>query len=266
MTPEPDIGMDTIEREIESVLKPRTFIQDDACFSFVNRVETVAAKVAELIGIDPMLAASQYTNPDPMRFVPECERPAWHSQALDTGRGTDLYALIDLLIASGETSRLADPISGTASEALRAAGHLATEPAAQGLEDTHPGLAARLWRAQGLRIVEAGKSKYYEAAVANFARAKGVSSVRTSALSGSPRCAVCFRATIGRRHSYPDSEQWLKGATQKSRHPSWNAPSTSGGGGTGARCHETENSCQTRAPAAPCRSRRTGRADHGGCL
>jgi len=50
--------------------------------------------------------------------------------------------------------------------------HYATEPAAKKLEKTHPGLAARLWRAQGMRIVEAGKSKYYDAAVSNFERAR----------------------------------------------------------------------------------------------
>jgi hypothetical protein len=115
---------------------------------------------------------SLYSYRDLMQFVPECERPAWHAQALDAARGADVHTLIDLLIAAGETSRLADLISGTADEALQAASHFATEPAAQGLEDTHPELAARLWRAQGLRIVEAGKSRYYEAALANFARAK----------------------------------------------------------------------------------------------
>jgi len=50
--------------------------------------------------------------------------------------------------------------------------HYATEPAAKHLEDGHPDLAARLWRAQGLRIVEAKKSKYYEAALSNFERAR----------------------------------------------------------------------------------------------
>src|SRR6266498_2942480 len=60
MRPEPGIGVDTIEREIESTLKPRTFIQDGACFSFVNGLETVAAKVAALIGSDPRRAATLY--------------------------------------------------------------------------------------------------------------------------------------------------------------------------------------------------------------
>ena len=46
--------------------------------------------------------------------------------------------------------------------------HYATEPPAMKLEKPHPELAARLWRAQAMRIVDAGKSKYYEAAAANL--------------------------------------------------------------------------------------------------
>ncbi|MHB8764930.1 MAG: hypothetical protein ACYDA8_11435 [Deferrisomatales bacterium] len=65
-----------------------------------------------------------------------------------------------------------------ASEPARAAelyetlSHFVTEPAAAKLEKAHPDLAARLWRAQGLRIVNAGKSKYYDAALRNVESAK----------------------------------------------------------------------------------------------
>jgi uncharacterized Zn finger protein len=40
------------------------------------------------------------------------------------------------------------------------------------VEKNHPGLAARLWRAQGMRIVDSKKSKYYNAALSNFERAR----------------------------------------------------------------------------------------------
>ncbi len=55
---------------------------------------------------------------------------------------------------------------------LQGASHFATEPAAKALEDARPELAARLWRAQGMRIVEAGKSKYYDVALGDFMHAK----------------------------------------------------------------------------------------------
>lgn len=57
-------------------------------------------------------------------------------------------------------------------EALEKISHYATEPAAKRLAKGHPNLAARLWRAQGMRIVNAKKSKYYDAALSNFERAR----------------------------------------------------------------------------------------------
>lgn len=50
--------------------------------------------------------------------------------------------------------------------------HYATEPVAVMLDKTHPELAARLWSAQALRIVDAGKSKYYDIAAGNLQRAR----------------------------------------------------------------------------------------------
>jgi uncharacterized Zn finger protein len=55
---------------------------------------------------------------------------------------------------------------------LQATSHYATEPAAVILEKEYPEPAARLWRAQAVRILDAGKSKYYEAAAKNLDRAR----------------------------------------------------------------------------------------------
>ena len=115
---------------------------------------------------------SQYRYADLMRFVEEPDRADWQARALDAATGADLHTLIDLLIAAGEIGRLADLIAGTTDEALQGASHFATEPAAEALEDVRPELAARLWRAQGMRILEAGKSKYYDAALRDFMCAK----------------------------------------------------------------------------------------------
>jgi uncharacterized Zn finger protein len=56
--------------------------------------------------------------------------------------------------------------------ALEGLSHYTTEPVAEKLEKPHPDLAARLWRAQGMRIINAKKSKYYAAALSNFESAK----------------------------------------------------------------------------------------------
>lgn len=68
--------------------------------------------------------------------------------------------------------RLADLVRQTKDQALESLSHSTTEPVAKKLDKAHPDLAARLWRAQGMRIVNAKKSKYYTAALSNFESAK----------------------------------------------------------------------------------------------
>jgi hypothetical protein len=55
--------------------------------------------------------------------------------------------------------RLAELMRGVSDDALEGVSHYATEPAAETLERIHPGLAARLWRAQGLHIVDGQKEQ-----------------------------------------------------------------------------------------------------------
>ncbi len=109
---------------------------------------------------------------DLMKFVPKAARGEWHVRALDAATAADLAALLELLVETRETERLAKLVGGATDKALESVSHYATEPAARRMEKGHPGLAARLWRAQGMRIVEAKKSKYYDAALSNFERAR----------------------------------------------------------------------------------------------
>lgn len=85
---------------------------------------------------------------------------------------SDLDSLIELLLKTKELERLASLVRGSPDEALENISHYVTEPAAKKLEKTHPDVAARLWCAQGLHIVNAKKSKYYDAALSNFERAR----------------------------------------------------------------------------------------------
>ena len=115
---------------------------------------------------------SKYSYDDLMKFVPKAERPAWREKALEAAKNADLQSAIELFVKTKELGRLAELVRGAAVKALEQVSHYATEPAAKRLEKSHPDLAARLWLAQGLRIVEAKKSKYYEAALSNFERAR----------------------------------------------------------------------------------------------
>ena len=115
---------------------------------------------------------SEYSYRDLMKFVPECERAAWHEEAMEAARSADLHSLISLLVGAKENDRLAELVRRVTDQELEEVSHYVTEPAAVVLEEAHPGSAARLWRAQAIRIVDAKKSKYYDVALANFERAR----------------------------------------------------------------------------------------------
>jgi len=115
---------------------------------------------------------STYTYDDLMKYVPKAERAEWHEKALEKTKGADLRSVVDLLLKTKELERLADVVRQVKDGDLEDLSHYTTEPVAKKMEKAHPDLAGRLWRAQGLRIVNARKSRYYDAALSNFERAK----------------------------------------------------------------------------------------------
>jgi hypothetical protein len=123
--------------------------------------------------VDFLRHPSKLSYQDLMTTVPKLERKGWHEKALDgAATGADLGSLLELFTATKETERLAKLVRGSSHEALKNVSHYFTEPAAKRLEKDHPELAASLWCAQGMRIVDAKKSKYYDAALSNFERAR----------------------------------------------------------------------------------------------
>jgi predicted nucleic acid-binding protein len=116
---------------------------------------------------------SRYAYDHLMTFVPEPERLTWHDQAIAAALAGDyLPPLVDLLLHTDETERLAHLTARSSDASLEDISHHTAEPAGTRLEQSHPGEAARIWRAQGMRILTAGKSKYYDAALRYLGRAK----------------------------------------------------------------------------------------------
>jgi hypothetical protein len=114
---------------------------------------------------------SKHTLAELMRYAPSGTREEWREKALDQAKG-HLLSMMERLVEAGENDRLAKLTESTSDVALEGLSHVVAEPAAELLESTHPFLAARLWRAQALRIVNAAKIKYYEAAIDNLERAR----------------------------------------------------------------------------------------------
>jgi hypothetical protein len=109
---------------------------------------------------------------DLMKCVPRAEHATWHKKAIDRAMETDLGSLMRLLLETNELGRLAELVGQSKDSALEGVSHYTTEPAAKKLQKTRPSIAARLWRAQGMRIINAKKSKYYNAALENFEQAR----------------------------------------------------------------------------------------------
>jgi len=119
-----------------------------------------------------------------MELVPETARATWHDRAIEAAvqSGASLSALLPLLVDTEETAHLACVIDQCTDDHLSHAGYRTVE-AAEALDESYPGQAARLWRALGLDIVNAGKSKQYASAVEYFGRAQ-----RCFAVAGLPDC------------------------------------------------------------------------------
>ncbi|MEI6231560.1 MAG: DUF6880 family protein [Planctomycetota bacterium] len=115
---------------------------------------------------------SEHSYDDLMKCVPKPERSTWHTKAIDAAQGADIHSLMGLLLKTKEIERLAEFVRQSNAAAIEGLSHYTTEPVAKKLEKSHPDAAARLWCAQGMRIVNGKKSKYYDAALANFKRAK----------------------------------------------------------------------------------------------
>ena len=129
--------------------------------------EAIAAAWASFEG-----RPSDYAYEILMELVPENERAAWHDKAMSAAADEDLSSVIPLFVEQGEVERLARRIAATTDGELEELSHFTTEPAAKLLAEPHPALAARVFRALGLRIVNAKKSRYYDAALHDLERAR----------------------------------------------------------------------------------------------
>ncbi|EFK06316.1 conserved hypothetical protein [delta proteobacterium NaphS2] len=114
----------------------------------------------------------EFTHKELLKHIPKQQRPEYHSRILEAISTAELEAAIGLLLKLKETEVLAERLRKTSSRSLESLSHYTTEPAAKKLAKEYPDAAARLYEAMGLRIVNAKKSKYYDAAISNFEQAK----------------------------------------------------------------------------------------------
>ncbi len=115
---------------------------------------------------------STFTYKELMRYVPAKEKMAWHQKAMEASEKGDLSPQIELWLEKKERDRLVARLRMATDEEMEDLSHYQTEPLAHKLERSHPDISARVYRALCMRIVNAGKSKYYDAALDNIEHAK----------------------------------------------------------------------------------------------
>jgi hypothetical protein len=155
-----------------------------------------------------------------IRYVPKAERAAWHEKAMAAADQGDLDSLIELWLSAKEIGRLAERLDRASDTQLESLSHYVTEPAAERLAKTHPGVAAKVFRALCVRIIDAGKSNYYYAALSNLEKAKAC--YQKAGLDARWQALV---AEIRRKHSrkssfMPGFERIVRGAGP-SKEPSF---------------------------------------------
>jgi hypothetical protein len=109
-----------------------------------------------------------------MRFVPVQNRDEWHRKAMAAAGDGELSRFINLCVETREVDLLAGRVDTACAADLENISHYVTEKAATALERRHGLSAAKLRCAMAMRILDAGKSKYYTEALEHLRAARDI--------------------------------------------------------------------------------------------
>jgi tetratricopeptide (TPR) repeat protein len=134
----------------------------------LGRTDEAVARAWELYAKRP----SRWSFRDFKEQIPRESWPGWREKAIGAMGNSPLEDAIDVYVAAEAVEPLASLVRRTEHGALEDVSHFTTEPAAKLLRRPHPDTSAKLERAMAFRILDAGKSKYYDAALENLERAR----------------------------------------------------------------------------------------------
>jgi tetratricopeptide (TPR) repeat protein len=116
----------------------------------------------------------EFTYEELMRYTPGSGKAAWHEKAMAAAASANIGEFISLCVRAKEWEQLGQRVHSAKPVELEALSHYCTEPAAKALAKKDPLAAAKLYRALGLRILGVGKSRYYDAALDHFEKARNL--------------------------------------------------------------------------------------------
>ena len=151
---------DPLVAEIRHALMPGRFVKWDAVSGLVENLDQVRERVeASVKAGEAKRAVRLY----------EVLLTGVYAKIEEADDECDLANLFHRLMCGWIQARRVHAATG---EELESLSHYCTEPAAKGLAKRDAFAAAKLYRALGLRIVNAGKSKYYKEALGHFENAR----------------------------------------------------------------------------------------------
>jgi len=106
------------------------------------------------------------------KYIPKNDLHHWHEKAIHEAKKTSLSGFVEICTETKEWDVLSEHIIAVENEKLEKISHYITEKAAKGLAKKHSQAAAKIFAALGMRIVQSGKSKYYQYALEHFRNAK----------------------------------------------------------------------------------------------
>ena len=155
-----------------------------------------------------------------MGLVPAADRNSWRQRAMVVADGAGLESVLDLLVKVREVDRLVARIAVATEHELERISDLSGEAAADLLATSHPEPAARLYRALGLGIVNAKRSRSYGLALAHLERARDCF-LATGRSDLWDELVADVRCRHGRKTSFmPGFERVADGGPALEHHPS----------------------------------------------
>jgi tetratricopeptide (TPR) repeat protein len=150
-----------------------------------------------------------------MKFVDKKDVELWHQKAIGKAKDASLSGFIDICVKTKEWDKLAKHIFSTDAEQLEELSHYTPERAAKGLANKHGLAAAKIYSALGMRILNEGKSKYYQYALEHFQKVR-----KFYKKAGRDHLWLDVVERVQRKHSrkysfIPDFEKIVAGQTLK---------------------------------------------------
>ncbi|MFC1583990.1 DUF6880 family protein [Fibrobacterota bacterium] len=118
---------------------------------------------------------SEFTYEDFMKYVPNNKRGQWHKKAMEVAQKAPIMHTIDLFLKVKEYGLLKTKIDSATPKNIEELGHYLLEPVAEVLEKRKElSTAGKVYKALGMRIINRGKSKYYDIAIGHFSKLKQI--------------------------------------------------------------------------------------------